>query len=653
MQKRLLIITGSVILILGLLFFNTREFFLKKAIEKIVNQVQKVYNINISYSEIGFTGIKTVYIRDIKIYLETGDTIVRADSIQLNPYLLPLLVGKKRVKEIGIYNTDIDLDVNSLRLLKSKFKSQKQDKSEVQEPVNYANLLNSLQNRFFVYLPRWIAIRNAGFNYHRENLHSSVICENFNYYRNHFLGDIIFMDNRSKNHCLIKGTVDPDTKLMDVTFSHTDSSLVHIPYINDRWQAFLGFDTLHFLLSFKKVKSTLGRLNGVASASNLAIQYKSISPDLITIKKGSINYTINVGDRYAELDSSSIINMNGFTFSPYLHFCNSKSRKLTFAIIRKEFNAQQFFEALPSGLFASFDGIQTKGRLAYHLKTTLNFDNPDSVCFYSKLENKDFTIKKYGATDFRIINTSFTHQIFDKDHYIGSMIVGPENPEFVPLNDISPYLKYSILTAEDGGFFYHKGFNEDAFRESIATNLKEQRFARGGSTISMQLVKNVFLRGNKTISRKVEEALIVWIIENLRLVSKERMFEVYLNIIEMGPGIYGIKNASGFYFNKLPSALNLSESIYLSSIIPHPKSFRYAFVRNGVLRDYLAGYYKFLGAVMVRRNQILAADTVNLIPHVTLTGQAQFLLNKQDSTSGEDSLDYRDLVPDKTFIQSH
>src|SRR5690606_11361211 len=117
-----------------------------------------------------------------------------------------------------------------------------------------------------------------------------------------------------------------------------------------------------------------------------------------------------------------------------------------------------------------------------------------------------------------------------------------ENPFYTPITQVSDYLKNSIMTAEDYGFYRHKGFHEEAFRLAIITNIKEKRFARGGSTITMQLVKNVFLSRNKTVSRKAEEALIVWLIENQKLVSKYRMFEVYLNIIEWGPYIYGIRD---------------------------------------------------------------------------------------------------------------
>src|SRR6185436_18879584 len=114
-------------------------------------------------------------------------------------------------------------------------------------------------------------------------------------------------------------------------------------------------------------------------------------------------------------------------------------------------------------------------------------------------------------------------------------------------------------------------------KKSIAQNYKAGKFVRGGSTITMQLVKNVFLSRNKTVARKAEEALIVWLIESNRLVSKERMFEIYLNIVELGPNIYGVNEASRFYFNKKVSELTMSESIFLASLLPRPKWFKYCF----------------------------------------------------------------------------
>jgi membrane peptidoglycan carboxypeptidase len=157
-------------------------------------------------------------------------------------------------------------------------------------------------------------------------------------------------------------------------------------------------------------------------------------------------------------------------------------------------------------------------------------------------------------------------------------------------------------------------------------NLKKGDFVRGGSTISMQMVKNVFLTRQKTIGRKIEEALIVWLIENQSISTKQRMYEVYLNIIEWGPNVYGIKDASRFYFGKDPADLNLSESIYLASIVPKPKAFKYSFDKYGNLRGSVANYYRLISGIMVRRGLISQAEYENLQPRVNLYGRARDLI---------------------------
>ena len=164
---------------------------------------------------------------------------------------------------------------------------------------------------------------------------------------------------------------------------------------------------------------------------------------------------------------------------------------------------------------------------------------------------------------------------------------------------------------------------EKAFVKSAIQNIKERRFARGGSTISMQLVKNVFLTRKKTVARKAEETLIVWIIENTRLATKERMFEVYLNIIEWGPKIYGVTDAARFYFDKDPSELNLSESLYLASIVPKPKFYRYSFDSYGNLRGSTRYFYRLIAGIMAKRGMISQQAYDDLSLGVALNGPAR------------------------------
>jgi membrane peptidoglycan carboxypeptidase len=147
----------------------------------------------------------------------------------------------------------------------------------------------------------------------------------------------------------------------------------------------------------------------------------------------------------------------------------------------------------------------------------------------------------------------------------------------------------------------------------------------------MQLVKNAFLSRNKTLARKIEEALIVWLIESNNLVSKQRMYEVYLNIIEWGPGIYGINQASHFYFNKSPAELSLAESVFLASIVPRPKWYKYSFESNGVLRAFYLNYFDRLKELMVRKEFIAPSDTSGVNPMIRLTGPASQVFTSADT----------------------
>lgn len=197
----------------------------------------------------------------------------------------------------------------------------------------------------------------------------------------------------------------------------------------------------------------------------------------------------------------------------------------------------------------------------------------------------------------------------------------------------------AILQSEDGGFFQHQGFLQGAFAKALITNIERGRFAKGGSTISMQLVKNVFLSKNKTIARKLEEMLIVWLIENQGLTSKERMFEVYLNIIEWGPGIYGVGEAAKYYFDKRPSQINTEEAIFLASIIPSPKRALQAFDGQGNFRPYFVRHYSILTERLKIKGLLSEEEAFKVKAEVKLRKELLRLLEELHST---EEIDYKE-----------
>lgn len=140
--------------------------------------------------------------------------------------------------------------------------------------------------------------------------------------------------------------------------------------------------------------------------------------------------------------------------------------------------------------------------------------------------------------------------------------------EWVDFREIPGLLKRAVLVSEDAAFYRHKGIDYDELKASIKKDIRERRFARGGSTITQQLAKNLYLTTEKTPWRKLREILAARRLEES--LAKDRIFSLYLNLIELGPGIFGVQAASRRWFGKNAADLNLEEIVRLTAIIPRP-----------------------------------------------------------------------------------
>jgi len=144
--------------------------------------------------------------------------------------------------------------------------------------------------------------------------------------------------------------------------------------------------------------------------------------------------------------------------------------------------------------------------------------------------------------------------------------------KWVSFTQIPLMLKHCVRISEDAGFYTHTGIDYDELTEAIKENIQSLRIKRGASTITQQLAKNLYLSSDRTFYRKFREYFITRRIESQ--LSKNRIFHLYLNVIEFGPGIFGVEAASRYYFNKSVSDLTLEEMIRLTAIIPRPLDIR-------------------------------------------------------------------------------
>ena len=163
----------------------------------------------------------------------------------------------------------------------------------------------------------------------------------------------------------------------------------------------------------------------------------------------------------------------------------------------------------------------------------------------------------------------FHYSVYSSKNELVDRVSGPGSKEWVPITALPPTLPTAAMTMEDPGFLVHHGFIPQAFENSLIDNLKLDRFHRGGSTITMQLAKNLFLRRDKTLGRKGQEFFLAQELESC--FTKEEILELYLNIVEFAPDVYGIGPAAQHYFKMSPILLNPVQSFYLASILPMPR----------------------------------------------------------------------------------
>ena len=142
------------------------------------------------------------------------------------------------------------------------------------------------------------------------------------------------------------------------------------------------------------------------------------------------------------------------------------------------------------------------------------------------------------------------------------------NKNWVSFENIPQLLKDTVRISEDFSFYWHKGIDYQELRDSIKKNINEKRFARGGSTITQQLAKNLYLSTKKSLIRKIKEILIAKRME--KALTKDRIFELYLNVIELGQGVFGVQAASLHYFGCTVSDLSLDEIVRLAAVLPRP-----------------------------------------------------------------------------------
>ena len=581
----------------GYIAYTKREAILERELAKAEAKAKREYNLDIKIGSASFTGLSTVAFSDITIVPDGRDSLLEIKKLAITVKLMPLIFGEVKLADVDLEQGHLNLtDSNKVKNFDFLFKHKK-DTIDTAPKTNLATVANNLINEFLYKIPDNLDLKNFLVTFKGDSSKISLLTTSATI-KDGLLTSNINVDNGTATWHFV-GKMHPSDKEIAIKLYADNGKKIELPAIEKKFKTTFTFDTITTRLDKVKKDGDETQIYGSWSVSNLLINNPRLSENDIVIPSASIDANVFVGPNYISLDSSSVIHLKKASANPYIKYTLSPVKIYELKVNTGWLNAQDLFDAFPTGMFETFQGIKVAGKLNYSLNFFLNTADPDNVQFNSQLnKDKDFHIIQFGKTDLTKLNNPFMQQPYEVKSQPPPFMVGPQNPDYTPLEDIAVDTRNAVMTSEDPTFYTNNGFVEESIRKSIATDFKKKKFSRGGSTISMQLIRNTFLDRNKNLARKAEEILIVWMIENNHLMTKDRMLEVYFNIVEFGYHIYGIGPAARYYFGKTPAQLTLGESIFLASILPNPKAGLYAFQPDGTLRPGLHGYFNLIGNLM-------------------------------------------------------
>lgn len=625
MKKKIKIISITILattILCMVLAFVFKDNILQYGIKKVQNKFKNQYQTDLQIGKAELKGLSELELKNIYLIPNKADTLVAIQTFKTKIDVLEIITGTIQVNNLEIKNGFIQLVKNKNgRNFDTFLKRDPNEKGA--STKNYAKTAYRLLSKILNLVPTEMSLTNLSLRIVDMNRKVQFKMTNLLLSDKNLKSKIEVLSKDLSQNWTISGVADPRAMKADLVFKNLDTTNIVIPYIDERFGLHSSFKNIRLKLDLLDYSGSELHIDGVASIENLTVNHPKIANKDVVINNAEFDYRFLLGSDFIALDSTSQAVLNNVRVIPFLEYNTEEDTIYKMKIKIPETKAQDFIESLPKGLFTHFEGMEAKGNFSYSLDFEYNKNKPHQLVFDSQLTKKQLQITKYGEANLEKLNSEFEYAAIENGRKQRAVFVGLSNPNYTPIDQIPNNLKNAILTSEDPSFFRHRGFITEAFKQSIIKNIRTKKFARGASTISMQIIKNVFLTREKTLSRKLEEILLVYILENNRIATKDRMFEVYCNIIEWGPDIYGIGEAAQFYFQKKPMELTLNECLFLATIIPKPKKFSYQFDQEGNLKKHVNQQQNLIKNLMFKRGLITPNDTIGQNIPLFISGSAR------------------------------
>lgn len=587
--------------------------------EKACKKIGKLLNWDINIRSLRITKRKWIFVENITIGFPSGTKLVIGNfNFQIS--LRSILKGRA-IKNLSAENIRYELPIPINELSNTDYHKKEDPLFKFLQKKYYHRAFHAL-HRSIIFCPSKINIKNVELAFPRVQETVIIKISKIGLQNKLFIANIESSYFRPKT-ITIHGCLDKNKKLVsldNIEFAESPNTSSSLSANHN-----LSFDykTIKVQIQMKSPKFIAFSF----SLSDFCLHWLPLSEENIRIRKFEMNIELELSKTSFQITKNSVIKYNGLSLN--ILACHYFPDLIQITLQGKNISMDTIFGSYNHFKYRPLYDFKFSGELS-KLTVTFASEMYSPYKYYFKHEIPWGEVKLLNMSDaWPDLNKPFVHQIYENGNLVRNILLSDRNEYFMKIGDIPKSLQEIILFTEDPNFYTHKGVDDQFIGHAIIQNMVRNKIVRGGSTITMQLVRNIFLGHKRIISRKVEEILISLLIENVFKIPKTRILELYLNLIEFGPDVYGIKEASSFYFSKFPSELSTTEILVLSYIIPRPKYFLDAVLSSSeqLIRN-LRRRIQFLSKALVTKNIITQTDFDNINMRVCIRGVELNLLKE-------------------------
>ncbi len=385
--------------------------------------------------------------------------------------------------------------------------------------------------------------------------------------------------------------------------------------------------------------------SGNAALDGLSIDSRALSDSVVVFPRMQVKGNGLVATDGTQVSADEIeVALGEARFEGNLHLQRQGEAVLLKArAVAPLVSCQALLDSAPRGLLGPVEGMKFRGTFSLKSGVNLNTSELSKMRVQWNFENGCKATSVPRVLDPKQFRELFFREVSGAGAIPMRVEFGPHSSNWSHYENVSPHMESALLVTEDGRFFRHDGFDDRAIESAIFDNAMAGNFVRGASTISMQLAKNLYLSRDKTLSRKFQEAALTSLLE--QSFEKKELLELYVNVVEFGPGIYGIRQASEYYFNSLPSELSAAQSFFLASVLPNPN--REFFNQDGSMKDGTARHVRHLLKISHKRGRLNDQELEAALAEELRFGQAASeAAPTLGDHEGEPNLDLKDAPRD-------